>query len=699
MQYSTVKVIGLVFHFVVCVVSTDFDNAHVMGVPQVTCSSKLITVTFNTNIPFQGRISVYNKLFIPACNHDYSTNIQKNATFHMDIMKCADTSFLKNGSRILKAYVEIGFHPLVMTNSDRTFLVECLDNTIMPIVNVAQSFADCTHLVRMASEWSSMTEFHVGDAIVHEWSCKLPNSAKTQTFLTNCNALSQNGQVIHLIDENGCVIDSELMGDVVYNDHVPKLYARARIFKFLTDDKYRIECTLEFCDNGSPCKERVFPPKCAFTKEEITNRSIRNQLEQSTMSGVPSIAYDSKLKVSSAWLSIKLNQYTETHGLHPRYHLKTFLDPTLHDVIPINAADHFLMGISYREPIPKLSSHHTDTHPDNNRVEGARILHSSAFQPIISPPIDSHEEFIETITFGSSLNSEPILNVQKEMHLRQEAVQKVFPHKEKEPLKTEKFMKQNKNENNKNGVLEDTTQSPLVFTTTTPSATMMVPTTTTMTSSTKSFNIHKVTELLNTKKKSFEKGNALVEMTQTTPATATAVNLKFYSTTSAKKLTPTTPYAPAESSTTPQPPNSTKSIRNVTHSVPTVKKYDKFVNNNADWRFDDKAINDSDIVSEKQTSACFNATIISSQRQCKWSGVEHLLLIWSFASLIVWMMLIALFLYRYSSRKPQWIGFREKELRRVTQSRVLSQDHPWLHADAFEERNQNKNEIEINHFT
>ncbi|PIC20932.1 hypothetical protein B9Z55_025954 [Caenorhabditis nigoni] len=262
MQYSTVQVIGLVFHFVVCVVSTDFDNAHVMGVPQVTCSSKLITVTFNTNIPFQGRISVYNKLFIPACNHDYSTNIQKNATFHMDILKCADTSFLKNGSRILKAYVEIGFHPLVMTNSDRTFLVECLDNTILPIVNVAQSFADCTHLVRMASEWSSMTEFHVGDAIVHEWSCKLPNSAKTQTFLTNCNALSQNGQVIHLIDENGCVIDSELMGDVVYNDHVPKLYARARIFKFLTDDKYRIECTLEFCNNGSPCKERVFVSLC-----------------------------------------------------------------------------------------------------------------------------------------------------------------------------------------------------------------------------------------------------------------------------------------------------------------------------------------------------------------------------------------------------------------------------------------------------
>ncbi|EFO98109.1 CRE-RAM-5 protein [Caenorhabditis remanei] len=700
MQYSTIKVIGFVFHCVVLVISTDFDNAHVMGVPQVTCSSKVITVNFNTNIPFQGRISVYNKLFIPACNHDYSTNIQKNATFQMDILKCADSSFLKNGSRILRAYVEIGFHPLVMTNSDRTFLVECLDNTILPIVNVAQSFADCTHLVRMASQWSSMTEFEVGDAIVHEWSCKLPNPGKTQTFLTNCNALSQNGQIIHLIDENGCVIDSELMGDIVYNDHVPKLYARARIFKFLTDDKYRIECTLEFCNNGSPCKERGFPPKCAYTKEEITNRAIRNQLEQSsmtTMQGVPSSAYDSKLKVSSAWLSIKLNQYTETRNLHQRYHLKTFLDPTLHDVIPLNAADHFLMGISYREPIPKISSS-SDAHPDNNRVEGARILHSSAFQPIISPPIDSHEEFIETITFGSSLNSEPIVNVQKEMHLQKEPMHKVLMHKE--PLKieqTEKFMK-NK-DGNSNGMEMETTQSPLAFSSTTPSSTIMVTTTTKTSKSHKSF---KDAELEKFEKPEKKGNNALVEMTQTTPVPA--VNLKFYSTTaSTKKLTPTTPYAtPAAASiesSTPLP-NSTKSTtRNVTHSVPTAKKYDKFVNNNADWRFDDKAINDSDIVSEKQTSACFNATIISSQRQCKWSGVEHLLLIWSFASLIVWMMLIALFLYRYSSRKPQWIGFREQELRRVTQSRVLSQDHPWLHADAFEERNQNKNEIEINHFT
>uniref|UniRef100_A0A1I7TN34 ZP domain-containing protein n=1 Tax=Caenorhabditis tropicalis TaxID=1561998 RepID=A0A1I7TN34_9PELO len=479
----------------------------------------------------------------------------------MDILKCADATFLKNGSRILKAYVEIGFHPLVMTNSDRTFMVECLDSTILPIVNVAQSFADCTHLVRMASEWSSMTEFHVGDAIVHEWSCKLPNPGKTQTFLTNCNALSQNG-----------------------------------------------------------------------------------------------------------------------------YHLKAFLDPNLHDVMPINAADHFLMGISYREPIPKISSS-GDSHPDNNRVEGARILHPSAFQPIISPPIDSHEEFIETITFGSNLNSEPIVNVPREMHLQKE------PKMHKEPVKTEKaekFMKlvQNKNENR--------------ITETTPafSSTTMPTTTTTTMAPTKSNKIHKSKpmESFEKPKKTFEKGNALVEMTQTTPAPV--ANLKFYSTTaSTKKLTPTTPYASFETST--QVPNSTKStaIRNVTHSVPTVKKYDKFVNNNADWRFDDKAINDSDIVSEKQTSACFNATIISSQRQCKWSGVEHLLLIWSFASLIVWMMLIALFLYRYSSRKPQWIGFREQELRRVTQSRVLSQDHPWLHADAFEERNQNKNEIEINHFT
>ncbi|KAK6035893.1 hypothetical protein COOONC_26602, partial [Cooperia oncophora] len=61
---------------------------------------------------------------------------------------------------------------------------------------------------------------------------------KYQTFLTSCNAISSSGQIIHLVDENGCIVDSELIGEVVYNSFMPKVFARARVFKFMNDEKY-----------------------------------------------------------------------------------------------------------------------------------------------------------------------------------------------------------------------------------------------------------------------------------------------------------------------------------------------------------------------------------------------------------------------------------------------------------------------------
>ncbi|RCN28472.1 hypothetical protein ANCCAN_25783 [Ancylostoma caninum] len=118
---------------------------------------------------------------------------------------------------------------------------------------------------------------------------------------------------------------------------------------------------------------------------------------------------------------------------------------------------------------------------------------------------------------------------------------------------------------------------------------------------------------------------------------------------------------------------------------------EKFANPR-DWRLDDRTINDTDILPERQV-ACSNATIIASQRKCTWSGIEHLLVVWSFASLLVWMVMIAVCFYRQAN-KPAWVEFRERELQRMAQSRVLQHDHPWVHADAFEEtRSKNKNEL------
>ncbi|CAB3399130.1 unnamed protein product [Caenorhabditis bovis] len=678
--------------------SSDFDNARVIGLPQIQCSQKSISLNFETNIPFQGRISVLKKLYIPECNQDYSSNISKNATFYLDITKCADVTFLKNGSRILKAHVEIGFHPLVITNNDRIFSVECTDPTTSQVVNVASSTANCTHLVRMASRWESTTEFHVGDAIVHEWNCRLPNKelGKTQTFITNCNALSQNGQVIHLIDENGCIIDSELMGEVVYSKYMPKLYARAKIFKLPTDDKYRIECTVEFCHRDSPCKERSFPPKCAFTKEEIIRRfsSPNNDIEQMNgmIPGNTNIGYDQKIKISTAWLTVKYNQYTSIESLHERYRLKTTMNPTfVAEKLTTPSNHHFLMGISYREPqSQRLEEEKRKI--DANRIEAARILHPSGFKPVLGPAIDSDEDFIESITIGSNnVGTFEKLNIAKHLDY------KLFsnPTSTLYPIKPY----------TSTTVKVETIPTPGVSTTISPTDITIQKTTKQVINAEMGHR-----EKINGAETVHQEENVTNIITSTNsslvkfPSTKypRPAQLKFYTDVSTKKLTPTTPYT-VKGSTVPPRPKIENVLKNMnaikTQQHSSRKTYEKFISNNADWRLDDRGINDSDIFPEKQSSAaCSNATIISTQQACKWSGIEHLLLIWSFASLIVWMIMIAVCLYRHSNRKPGWMAFREQELRRATQSRVLSQDHPWIHSDAFEERVRSKNEIEINKF-
>ncbi|CAD6187471.1 unnamed protein product [Caenorhabditis auriculariae] len=703
-------------------------KAVIKRVPQITCSKKSISVNIDTNIPFQGRITTVNRVYVPDCNEDYSTNIQKNASFKLDISRCTDVLYLKNGSRVLTAYVEIGFHPLVITNSDRIYAVECLDNTAPPALSVpTPEDYNCTHLVRMASKWESVSDFQVGDAIVHEWSCTIPNKelGKTQMFLTSCNAVSQNGNVIHLIDETGCVIDSELMGDVVYNAFVPKLYSRAKIFKLLTDEKFRIECSLEFCHKNSACKDRAFPPKCAFTREEILKRFAEERSENDGVNtiqqgisqisetlprailGTPVFGYDRRVRVSTDWLTVKHNQYTS-------YRLLTTMDPNFKEDVSA-PVDHFLMSISYRDQAkPKKR----DKAAESQKIEAARSLQSVA-QPILSPAVESEEDFIESIT-SSSKHVETLEITENKLFKPIVDLSKLGPEKK---------------------LIEKDPSSTVVPTISVTNSTVSPPTTSTGKSTSPSRMAEEkpltsAKQGSNLKKKKKEsvpvfgtiteqvRGNAQPEKLtrQSTDSSQfenarpperphnSPAQIHFY-TDATKKFTRTTPYSSRKMTTAPPKITSSEKTTDLPFKVQDTtfmqlvreeKKHghqprSRMANNGADWRLDDVALNDTEVTPEKQVS-CANATIISGQPLCRWSGVEHLLLIWSFASLLVWMVMIAVCFYRHSSRKPRWMTFREQELKRATQSRVLQHEHPWLHADAFEERNRGKHELDINKF-
>ncbi|PIO76042.1 hypothetical protein TELCIR_01877 [Teladorsagia circumcincta] len=379
----------------------------------------------------------------------------------------------QNGSRVFSGHVEIGFHPLVITSNDRLFSVKCIDNSY---------------------------------AISHQ-------TVKNQ---------------------ERCIVDSELIGEIVYNSFMPKVFARARVFKFMNEEKY--------------------PPKCAFTKEEILNR------------------YASKTKldaIEDTFMTEKGRKAWPKEGAvvakgFEGFYLSAVINEKMEEPKIQATPRHFLMGISY------------------SSFCGAFLLY----------PDVSANGVINNVQ----------LNDKEESHQYNE-------------IKDVNEVQQQDNSGiNHNGDYQPSSFTGII--------------------AQLSLGADKSADLS-------------AEVDQIVP---------------------------------PINENDINSIAK-----------DKYTNLR-DWRLDDRTINDTDIIPERQV-ACSNATIIASQRKCSWSGIEHLLVVWSFASLLVWIVMIGVCFYRQAN-KPAWVEFRERELQRMAQSRVLQHEHPWIHADAFEEtRCKNKNEL------
>ncbi|EPB79371.1 hypothetical protein ANCCEY_01530 [Ancylostoma ceylanicum] len=482
---------------------------------------------------------VMKKIHRQACVQDYSENIQRNATFKVELQHCMELTYMNNGSRVFSAQIEVGFHPLVITNSDRLFSVRCIDNS---------------------------------HAVAHLASKK----------------------------EDKCIVDSELMGEIVYNNFMPKIFARARVFKLVNDEKYRIECQVQMCTMDGVCKDRIFPPKCAFTKEEILNRYMAkpkvDSIEDTIMTGTINNRYERQVKVASEWITVHNNQYTNIEQLHERYYLSTVMNDKMEDTKAQPVMRHFLMGISYRNPNQTDTSKSESTEKD---ASSERPIHPSvAFRPNNTPIISSEILDVEVVSpSGSSL---PNLAG--------------------------------------TGATVKTSESSSASSTT---ESKSIPSTTSMRSHKASSNHNHLhtSDVLSNK---ISRPNAGVNK--------------------AEEVT-----ADPEPSVFAAGDNDIK---------------EKFANPR-DWRLDDRTINDTDILPERQV-ACSNATIIAvrllfipgcrvgstdyaekmsgylqSQRKCTWSGIEHLLVVWSFASLLVWMVMIAVCFYRQAN-KPAWVEFRSR---------------------------------------
>ncbi|KAK6765824.1 hypothetical protein RB195_025628 [Necator americanus] len=459
-----------------------------------------------------------------------------------------------------------------------------------------------------------------------------------------------------------------------------------------------------------------------------------DSIEDTIMTGTINNQYERQVKVVSEWITVHNNQYTNIELLNERYYLTTIMNDKMEEPKIQQPMRHFLMGISYRNPKQNETEKDESTGKDGAPI--ALIHPSPSFRPDsgfagLSETDDGEETNASGMSEQNVGDSTPVIlesessSTKTTTNEKRELNTSVVKDKSTQSFTittTTKSSTSTNRSSSKIGSKPNTTISRLTtqksknITTPSASITSNKAATTSKASSTKQTSWR---GSRSSTAKPFPKEDITGSSDQDPlNSRETAATLHFYANTKSSTVPSTTIMRshqapinsqhvfPSDASIVGNKISRQKLDIDKTEEVTIVSETsvsshtdgslntvikEKFANLR-DWRLDDRTINDTDILPERQV-ACTNATIIATPRKCSWSGIEHLLVIWSFASLLVWIVMIAICFYRQAN-KPTWVEFRERELQRMAQSRVLQHDHPWIHADAFEEtRSKNKNEL------
>uniref|UniRef100_A0A7E4V5T6 ZP domain-containing protein n=1 Tax=Panagrellus redivivus TaxID=6233 RepID=A0A7E4V5T6_PANRE len=199
------------------------DQARILGTPDITCSTKWVTLSFKTSVPFQGRVFVEDMAFDSRCSAQYTSNLAFNATFRFPMRPCTriDNSGNNGNAFVSWANIRINFHPIFILQNSRVLRVSCADSGANgPLEPDANANSLCKHVV---------TRTHVANYAV---------------VLRRCDVVSKAREVVHVVDPNGCVVDELLMASLTYATNRLEMTAHTKMFRFIDSQQLRFTCNI-----------------------------------------------------------------------------------------------------------------------------------------------------------------------------------------------------------------------------------------------------------------------------------------------------------------------------------------------------------------------------------------------------------------------------------------------------------------------
>lgn len=281
MQSLCVSVLGLLC---LCgiVLPHEIDN-HLAGPPVVDCMDTTVSLTFNTEKAFNGRVFVRGLADDDRCSRNFATNADQskfsmviaNGDCAMQRQRVASESL---EGVMFSLVIVVSFHGTFVTKSDRAFRCMCFFRNIKRVTNfldISQigttelldtaKMPTCTYTIRTGSPSGELLRYaKVSDKIFHVWEC----DDKAQGFLVHsCWVNDGRGNRFDLLDIDGCAIDPIIQPDIKYEESLQKAYVETWGYKFSDTSVLNYQCVVELCKIAQGECKGLVPPNCGKGKK------------------------------------------------------------------------------------------------------------------------------------------------------------------------------------------------------------------------------------------------------------------------------------------------------------------------------------------------------------------------------------------------------------------------------------------------
>ncbi|CAB3411289.1 unnamed protein product [Caenorhabditis bovis] len=252
-----------------------FSSSAIVGAPEVKCSSSGIKVFLDFDEPFKGALYLKGSSTKKSCKADFAENPTKNISFQFSFDECSSRrkrEISPTRGLTMSSVLFVSYHGKIITFRDIAYQINCFyreeNNPIIAHLNVTEpkpkilseqpDMPICEYKVEVASGSSkdgvvtssisgNSPVVSVGDPVVHVWSCS--GESLTDVYcmkVRSCIAEDGDKEKIQVVDDNGCVVDDELISSIRYNDHHLRAVATSKAFKFADKHSIYFQCSIEF---------------------------------------------------------------------------------------------------------------------------------------------------------------------------------------------------------------------------------------------------------------------------------------------------------------------------------------------------------------------------------------------------------------------------------------------------------------------